>query len=318
MTPTTAMTLRLRNTLTRTVEPSRPRDGQRFRMYSCGPTVYRYAHVGNLRTFLLADLVRRVVLYHGHRRSCHVQNITDVGHLRDERFDRGEDRMLVAAGLEHKTTRRDRRRVRGRVPRRRGARSTSCPRTSTRGRPSTSPRWSSSPSSWSTPGHAYVSDDGNVYYAVAVLPGLRRAVRQHARRAAGRPSRRGRGRQARPGRLRALEGRRRGPDAASGRRRAGARASRAGISSARRWPCATSAPRFDVHTGGDRQRLPPSRGRDRPVGADRRRAAGAGLGPRRVPPCRRPEDGEVGRQHRADRRRRRRAASTRSRSATSA
>ena len=72
-------------------------------MYSCGPTVYRYAHVGNLRTFLLADLIRRVVLYHGIA-VLHVQNITDVGHLRDERFDRGEDRMLVAAGLEHKTT----------------------------------------------------------------------------------------------------------------------------------------------------------------------------------------------------------------------
>ena len=71
-------------------------------MYSCGPTVYRYAHVGNLRTFLLADLIRRAVLYHG-TPVLQVQNITDVGHLRDERFDRGEDRMLVAAGLEHKT-----------------------------------------------------------------------------------------------------------------------------------------------------------------------------------------------------------------------
>jgi cysteinyl-tRNA synthetase len=97
------MTLRLRNTLTRTTEPVEAADGRRFRMYSCGPTVYRYAHVGNLRTFLLADLVRRVVLYHG-MPVLHVQNITDVGHLRDERFDRGEDRMLVAAGLEHKTT----------------------------------------------------------------------------------------------------------------------------------------------------------------------------------------------------------------------
>jgi cysteinyl-tRNA synthetase len=71
-------------------------------MYSCGPTVYRFAHVGNLRTFLLPDLIRRVLLYHG-TEVLHVQNITDVGHLRDERFDRGEDRMLVAAGLEHKT-----------------------------------------------------------------------------------------------------------------------------------------------------------------------------------------------------------------------
>jgi cysteinyl-tRNA synthetase len=71
-------------------------------MYSCGPTVYRYAHVGNLRTFLLPDLIRRTLLYHGVE-VVHVQNITDVGHMRDERFDRGEDRMLVAAGLENKT-----------------------------------------------------------------------------------------------------------------------------------------------------------------------------------------------------------------------
>ncbi len=77
-------------------------DGATIRMYSCGPTVYRYAHVGNLRTFLLADLIRRVLIYHG-QPVLHVQNITDVGHMRDERFDRGEDRMLVAAGLEHKT-----------------------------------------------------------------------------------------------------------------------------------------------------------------------------------------------------------------------
>jgi cysteinyl-tRNA synthetase len=96
------MTLRLRNTLTRAVEPVEPGDGERVRMYACGPTVYRFAHVGNLRTFLLADLIRRVVLYHG-TPILAVQNITDVGHLRDERFDRGEDRMLVAAGLEHKT-----------------------------------------------------------------------------------------------------------------------------------------------------------------------------------------------------------------------
>ncbi len=97
------MTLRLRSTLSRALEPVGPADGAGLRMYSCGPTVYRFAHVGNLRTFLLADLIRRVALYHGIP-VVHVQNITDVGHLRDERFDRGEDRMLVAAGLEHKTT----------------------------------------------------------------------------------------------------------------------------------------------------------------------------------------------------------------------
>jgi len=72
-------------------------------MYTCGPTVYRFAHVGNLRSNLLADLIRRVLLYHGID-VFHVKNITDVGHLREDEFDRGEDRMLVQAGLEDKTS----------------------------------------------------------------------------------------------------------------------------------------------------------------------------------------------------------------------
>ncbi len=90
--------LRLRDTLRRSVEPVEIPDGP-VRMYTCGPTVYRYAHVGNLRSYLLADLIRRALLYHGHH-VRHVKNITDVGHLRDERLDQGEDRMLVQAGLE--------------------------------------------------------------------------------------------------------------------------------------------------------------------------------------------------------------------------
>ena len=97
------MTLHLRNTLSRTVEPVAPMEPGRVRMYTCGPTVYRYAHVGNLRSNLLADLIRRVLVYHGVE-VFHVKNITDVGHMRDDQFDRGEDRMLVSAGLEHKTT----------------------------------------------------------------------------------------------------------------------------------------------------------------------------------------------------------------------
>src|SRR4029079_3209705 len=72
-------------------------------MYTCGPTVSRYGYVGNLRSYLLADLIRLALLYHG-LDVLHVKNITDVGHLRDERFDRGEDRMLVQGGLEHKTS----------------------------------------------------------------------------------------------------------------------------------------------------------------------------------------------------------------------
>jgi cysteinyl-tRNA synthetase len=93
------VTLRLRNTLTRRVEPLEPADGERVRMYTCGPTVYRHAHVGNLRTFMLADFVRRTLLYHGIP-VLHVKNITDVGHMRDEHHDHGGDRVLVQAELE--------------------------------------------------------------------------------------------------------------------------------------------------------------------------------------------------------------------------
>lgn len=94
--------LEVTNTLSRTKEQIRPRTPGLVRMYTCGPTVYRPAHVGNLRTFLLADLVRRALEAEGVA-VRQVQNITDVGHLTDERFDRGEDRMLVSARLEDKT-----------------------------------------------------------------------------------------------------------------------------------------------------------------------------------------------------------------------
>ena len=97
-----ASMLRLRDTLTREISTVEPLEPGRVRMYTCGPTVYRYAHVGNLRSFLLADLIRRVLLYHG-LDVLHVKNVTDVGHLRDEGFDRGQDPMLVQAGLEHKS-----------------------------------------------------------------------------------------------------------------------------------------------------------------------------------------------------------------------
>jgi cysteinyl-tRNA synthetase len=94
--------LAVTNTLTRAKEPLRPRTPGRVAMYTCGPTVYRYAHIGNLRTFLLADLLRRALEADG-TQVRQVQNITDVGHLVDEQFDRGEDRMLVSARLEDKT-----------------------------------------------------------------------------------------------------------------------------------------------------------------------------------------------------------------------
>lgn len=96
------MTLRLRNTLTRTVDEVVPLEPGRIRMYTCGPTVYRYAHIGNLRSYLLADLIRRALLARGVD-VFQVKNITDVGHLRDDQFDRGEDKMLVQARLEDKS-----------------------------------------------------------------------------------------------------------------------------------------------------------------------------------------------------------------------
>lgn len=95
------MNLRLRDNLSRTLLPVEPMDGERVRMYSCGPTVYRYAHVGNLRTFLLADLIRRAVLFHGID-VLHIQNITDVGHLRADTSGREVDPMLVTAGVENR------------------------------------------------------------------------------------------------------------------------------------------------------------------------------------------------------------------------
>ena len=96
------MGVRLFNTLTRQKEELRLEPGAVVRIYSCGPTVYRYAHIGNLRTFMFPDLLRRTLEYLGFRTE-QVMNITDVGHLTDDTFDRGEDKMLVSARLEGKS-----------------------------------------------------------------------------------------------------------------------------------------------------------------------------------------------------------------------
>jgi cysteinyl-tRNA synthetase len=95
--------VRLYSTLTRRKEEFQPLEPGRVRVYSCGPTVYRYAHVGNLRTYLFADVLCRVLEYLGHR-VTQVMNITDVGHLVDDQFDRGEDKMLVSARLEGRSS----------------------------------------------------------------------------------------------------------------------------------------------------------------------------------------------------------------------
>jgi cysteinyl-tRNA synthetase len=105
---------RLYDTRTRQVEPIelRPGGGRMLRMYSCGPTVYRYAHVGNLRTYLLGDLIRRNAEYRHGVTVLACQNITDVGHLIDDGAandgaandgaagQAGEDKILAQARAE--------------------------------------------------------------------------------------------------------------------------------------------------------------------------------------------------------------------------
>ena len=86
--------LKLYNTLTRRKEEFQP-VGKVVTMYSCGPTVYNYAHIGNLRTYVFMDLVRRTLKYDGYKIKG-VMNITDVGHLLSD-ADEGEDKMEVAA-----------------------------------------------------------------------------------------------------------------------------------------------------------------------------------------------------------------------------
>ena len=88
------------NTLTRKKELFKPINEKEVRIYSCGPTVYYYAHIGNLRAYLFMDNLRRVLKYNGYKLK-HVMNITDVGHLVSD-ADEGEDKMLKAARRENK------------------------------------------------------------------------------------------------------------------------------------------------------------------------------------------------------------------------
>ncbi len=93
--------LKFYNTLTRQKEEFKPINKGVASVYSCGPTVYWFAHVGNMRSFLLADILRRILKLNGFDVKS-VMNITDVGHLTDDGDD-GEDKMLVAMRREGKT-----------------------------------------------------------------------------------------------------------------------------------------------------------------------------------------------------------------------
>jgi cysteinyl-tRNA synthetase len=93
---------RLYDTRARGVVDVRPARRGELRMYACGPTVYRYAHLGNMRAFILPDLIRRNAERHG-LSVLVCQNITDVGHLADDPDQAGEDKILAQARAEGKT-----------------------------------------------------------------------------------------------------------------------------------------------------------------------------------------------------------------------
>lgn len=89
------------NTLTKQIEEFVPRDKNNVTMYTCGPTVYHFAHIGNLRTYIMEDVLERVLNFVGYKVN-RVMNITDIGHLTGDSDD-GEDKMLQGAQREHKT-----------------------------------------------------------------------------------------------------------------------------------------------------------------------------------------------------------------------
>mgnify|MGYP000904439725 CR=1 FL=1 len=92
------MEIYLYNTLTHQKEKFEPINPNEVKMYSCGPTVYSYAHIGNMRAYIFADTLKRMFEYNGFKVN-HVMNITDVGHLTSD-ADTGEDKMEKAARSE--------------------------------------------------------------------------------------------------------------------------------------------------------------------------------------------------------------------------
>ncbi len=94
------MSLKLYNTLTKQKEEFKPLEGNEVRIYTCGPTVYSFAHIGNFRAYVFMDTLRRVLKENGYTLK-HVMNITDVGHLESD-ADEGEDKMEKAARKENK------------------------------------------------------------------------------------------------------------------------------------------------------------------------------------------------------------------------
>lgn len=95
------MTIKLFNTMSRKVEEFKPLEEGKVGFYGCGPTVYHYAHIGNLRTFIQNDILKRMLTENGYK-VTHVMNITDVGHLTSD-DDSGEDKMEKGAARDNKS-----------------------------------------------------------------------------------------------------------------------------------------------------------------------------------------------------------------------
>ena len=93
--------MKIYNTLSKTIEDFIPRDENLVKIYTCGPTVYNYAHLGNLRMYIHEDILEKTLEYLGYKVK-RVMNITDVGHLESD-ADEGEDKMLKGAKRENKT-----------------------------------------------------------------------------------------------------------------------------------------------------------------------------------------------------------------------
>ncbi len=94
--------LKLFNTLTKKKEEFTPQELGRVKIYNCGPTVYDYPHIGNLRRYIASDILRRYLEFSGYE-VRDVTNITDVGHLTEDELDRGEDKIIAKAKKEKKS-----------------------------------------------------------------------------------------------------------------------------------------------------------------------------------------------------------------------
>ena len=93
--------MKIYNSATRTREDFIPNNPELVKMYTCGPTVYHFAHIGNLRTYMMEDVLEKYLRYAGYD-VTRVMNITDVGHLSSD-ADEGEDKMLKGAKRENKS-----------------------------------------------------------------------------------------------------------------------------------------------------------------------------------------------------------------------